>query len=268
MLGESDIATFRSMQGLAVYSAINGDFNSARRQVEQAQKIQAGVRPAGYWTRLDAPRTLVTIDKISKLNADQLDRLREASRFFAVADELIDVGQFKEAIPALTKAVEMYKQEIGPTDSRSLTNVNFLGWLYLGVRDWERAEPLVREALAGLQKAVGEDHPYTATSHNTLGMVLLQKGRFAEAQPQFRQAADAHARTQGKLASNYASSLGNLAETFKLLKDYRRAEALDREVLEITRQTQGENHKAYARAWPSWLTFSCTWASTTRPSPC
>ena len=106
----------------------------------------------------------------------------------------------------------------------------------------------MREALAGLQKTIGEDHPYTATSHNSLGLVLMKKGKYAEAEPQFRQAADAHARVQGKLAGNYASSLGNLAETFKLLKDYRRAEALDREVLEITRQTLGENHKTYARA--------------------
>jgi CHAT domain-containing protein/Tfp pilus assembly protein PilF len=248
VLGESDVVPYRSMQSLARLCAVNGDFEAARRWVKDSQQIQSRVQPPLEWTLSDAPRTLATIEQFSKLDAKQLDRLREAVRLLAEADELGDENKYKEALPLVNRAVEIYKQELGQQSQEYLLQLNFLGWLYMAQGDYARAEPLIREALEGFRKAIGEDHPSTATSHNALGLLCLSMKRFSEAEVQFRQAADGHRRTQGKLAKNYASSLANLAETFKQAKEYRRAEALRQEVLEITRQVQGESHKDFASA--------------------
>src|SRR2546426_700204 len=75
---------------------------------------------------------------------------------------------------------------------------------------------------------------------------LYQRGDFRSAMVQSTRAAELARRHLGEDHPDFATSLNDLAELYRAMGDYARAEPLYRQALEIYRVALGENHPHFA----------------------
>ncbi|MBC7999851.1 MAG: tetratricopeptide repeat protein [Leptolyngbya sp.] len=78
------------------------------------------------------------------------------------------------------------------------------------------AEPLYRRSLALCEKLSGKENPYTCTVASNLGMLFLQEKKYALAEPLLLQSLQGREKTLGKQHSDYASSLRDLVQLYRV----------------------------------------------------
>jgi len=120
-----------------------------------------------------------------------------------------------------------------------------LGELYRQQKKWKEAEELHKQAISDKENELGPEHPTLVTSLNNLAIVYRETNRLDEALPLLERARDI-----GKKASaenpderaNYATALHNLAEWHATKRDFKKAEPLYVEALQLRRTALGNEH--------------------------
>jgi tetratricopeptide (TPR) repeat protein len=97
--------------------------------------------------------------------------------------QLIEQGNYQEAIPIAERAVEVAKGVRGLEHPDTATSLNNLATLYQDLGYFAKAEPLFQEALRIRQKVLGPEDHDTAESLNNLAMLYHAMGAYAKAVP-------------------------------------------------------------------------------------
>lgn len=246
-LGAGHLDSFASLQLIVRLSAISGDASAAKEWSELALKIQQEGRSTNHWRVQTVRRLSQYAGKCSQLDPKQLSMLKEAELLSAKGVQLIESGKSQDALPHLTKAVEIQKDILGDQSPEYLVGLSNLGWCYRTLDDNEKAEPVLLDVLQKRLALLGPDHTDYGLSHNNIGWLYAARKEYAKAEFHFRQAADVYQRAQGNLGNDYSQSLENLGELYVRMRDFRRAEALRRQALEIRKQSLGAKHPTYGK---------------------
>ncbi|HEY5311320.1 MAG TPA: tetratricopeptide repeat protein, partial [Pirellulales bacterium] len=204
--------------------------------------------------------------------AAQQAKLAERNRLWEQAQQLRAAGKTADAIAAGEKMLaierELYRQ---PTDDLAVS----LGWL--GQRELEResfsqAEKRFQEALDIRTAVLGGGHwkvtdarlqveqarllaklnprdrqdLRNAEQANRKLVRLYGEGQYQAAIELAEKCRVTRLRLLGEAHPDYATSLNNLAELYRSMGDYARAEPLFRQAMEIRKKVLGEAHPDYA----------------------
>lgn len=148
----------------------------------------------------------------------------------------------REAEPLIRRALEIYKQSLGPDHPRVAILFNNVATLLQSTNRLDEAEPLMRDALDIDQKNWGPDHPHVAIDLNNLATMLQDTNRLAEAEPLMRRALEIDEKNFTSNHPNVAIRLNNLS---RLLQDTNRlaeAEPLIHRALKIFTVSLGHDH--------------------------
>jgi serine/threonine-protein kinase len=155
------------------------------------------------------------------------------------------LGNFDRADSLLSAALTRRRALLGPTHPDVARSLVALGKLRTRQSRYDEAEPLIREGLAIDQRRLPAGHPALAAAMAALGQVLQERGRYNEAVPVIESALQLYA-TRDTLSAEYASTLGDLANTHFFAGNYPLADSLHRRVLAMNRRLYGDRHPRVA----------------------
>jgi len=105
----------------------------------------------------------------------QSEDLEEAKRLNERAMELLEAGQYDEAVPLAERALAIREKALGSEHPDVAASLNNLASLYDAKGDYARAEPLYQRSLAIFEKALGTEHPEVATLLDNLQRLALER---------------------------------------------------------------------------------------------
>lgn len=108
-----------------------------------------------------------------------------------------------------------------------------------------------RHAIAALSLAMqlyGPQHVNTADSHNKLALALEATGALDQARVNYQKALDILRQSQGERHPDVATALNNLGNLYSLLKDFRHAESLHLQAMEIRNEHRQTNPAGVAQS--------------------
>ena len=151
-----------------------------------------------------------------------------------------NLGFYDQALPALGKAVEGYRQ-IGESSEEYTSVLLLLANLEYRMGELEKAEKSTREVLALKQDIYGPNHPETASVMNTLAIIYEGMDDYDNAIKLMRQVIEIR-RQQPESGSNLAANLNNLAIMLQRQGEPEESDLLFGEAVEVVEQVWGENH--------------------------
>jgi tetratricopeptide (TPR) repeat protein/CHAT domain-containing protein len=151
------------------------------------------------------------------------------------------LGDYAQAEPLLQKALEVIRSVRGAEHPETGAYLTALASLYYVLERYDRAEELYRQSLEVYRAAV-PNHPAVAGCLSDLAGLYLTLGRRKEAEAHYQEALAALKKALGEENLEYANGLRVLAEFHRAAGDFRAADPLLRQHLDITRRLCPENH--------------------------
>ncbi|MFH2095071.1 MAG: tetratricopeptide repeat protein [Bacteroidota bacterium] len=135
--------------------------------------------------------------------------------------------------------------------------LNNQAMFYYEMGNYDKAEKLYLEALENREKLYGREHIEYATSVNNLGTLYMAKALYSDDNEEALKYANAaidnfilagaiDSMVLGVDHPGYASNLNNLAELYRNLGEYTKAEPLFLRAIELERKNLGENNASLA----------------------
>lgn len=155
-------------------------------------------------------------------------------------------GQYKNAIAAAERALELCERELGPDHPYTAIAMGNLAILYKAIGEAEKARPLYERELATAERVNGPNHPDTASALSNLGAFYSEMGEYSKAEPLMKRALAIREKVMGPAALDTMYSLNNLAALYEDIGDYARAEPLYQRALAICEKKLGEQHASTA----------------------
>jgi hypothetical protein len=122
--------------------------------------------------------------------AELTNREREPGQWaeiqHAIADVLIDQGQYREAATVLQGALEARASAFGPENPDTLRSRNRLAYVLWRQGRYRDAEAEFRKLIAVEERLLGAQHPETLASENGLANALDDEGKHADAESEHR----------------------------------------------------------------------------------
>src|SRR5205085_2477850 len=106
------------------------DFRAARKAREQLVDITTKVFGDKHWRTIDARVALADVEKLARLDRDQLRKLTEADQLDRKVMALYRGGKFREAVEFARQALENRKHVLGEQNSDYAISLNNLALLY------------------------------------------------------------------------------------------------------------------------------------------
>ena len=124
------------------------------------------------------------LDKASKEIDTGLSKDPElqAQMMQTMGDVYGSLGLHSQALPLLTRAVEIRRHMLGPQHPETLTSMSSLGRSLMEQGHYAEAEKSQRKALDIRRRVLGPEHPDTLKSMHDLANLLYYEGRFVEAE--------------------------------------------------------------------------------------
>ncbi|MBT4487748.1 MAG: CHAT domain-containing protein [Rhodospirillaceae bacterium] len=157
-------------------------------------------------------------------------------------EALTSKGKYAEAVQFARNALELGKNELGPTHQTYAVLLNNLADLYGVLGRYDEAVPLYGRSLAILEKALGPEHTSIARLLNNLAKLHYRQSRFREAEPLYKRSLAIREKAYGSDHSDVARSLNNLAALYLAQGRYGIAEPLYRRSLAIYKKVHGPDH--------------------------
>ncbi|GCB25594.1 nephrocystin-3 [Aspergillus awamori] len=154
-----------------------------------------------------------------------------------------------------TRAMEIYKEHLGPEHKETLRGIAMLGAIYSLRGRWKEAEKLKVQVLELRKRVLGPEHPDTLTSMSNLGSIYRNQGRWKEAEELEVQVLELRKRVLGPEHPDTLTSIANLASTYWNQGRWKEAEKLKIQVLELRKRVLGPEY-------PETLTSMANLAST------
>jgi tetratricopeptide (TPR) repeat protein len=178
--------------------------------------------------------------------ASLTDRDRDAGQWaeiqHAIADVLIDQGQYREAATVLQRAVEARASAFGPEHPNTLRSRNRLAYALWREGRYRDAEAEFRKLIAVEERVLGEQDPETLASENGLANALDDEGRHVDAESEHRRVLDLRSKVLGPENPETLKSRNNLALAVNREQKYAEAEKQFRELVTIEERVLGPEH--------------------------
>ena len=164
-----------------------------------------------------------------------------ANYFYLKGLAITNLGQPKEAIPLLERALDMRQHLYGQVHPSIAEVLGRLAAAYSESGRYDEAESLFKRTIAMDEKL----HLDTANDLNNLAAYYAQVGRYAEAEPMFRRLQVLDAKTKQSLQIA-ALTLNNLANVVEALGRAAEAEKLYQQSLALQQRAAGADHPEVA----------------------
>ncbi|MBV9122673.1 MAG: serine/threonine protein kinase, partial [Planctomycetes bacterium] len=219
--------------------------SAAHGRERQARELAQDQRAEADFQRMQAEKNA------AEANRQQQEAQRQERRARAYLQKV-----YEEARDTL----ETRKQLLGdksPEYADSLTN---LASLYFSEGQYTQAEPLYQQAMTIYKEALGDHHPRYAASLNNLATLYQAMGQSDKAEPLFHQALEITGKSRPRVLmstakigperdtrekeSLYASatSMNRLARLYESKGEFRRAEQMSGQSMEIEQKLFPEDH--------------------------
>ena len=91
----------------------------------------------------------------------------------------------REAVQLVHRALEWFREHLGPDHQNSLKACNILGTIHQELQNYTEAEALLKEAVFGLRRTVGEHNKATLDPVHNLALLYMQLDRLEDAQDMY-----------------------------------------------------------------------------------
>ncbi|HNP62819.1 MAG TPA: tetratricopeptide repeat protein [Woeseiaceae bacterium] len=174
------------------------------------------------------------------------EHVETASTMFELADLLGRMGDFPGGEPLYREALAIQRKLLGAENAAVAKSLEGLGLNLFDQGNAQAGVPLLREAVAMQRKLHNGPHPDLAEALNNLGFVTSDN---KEAEKLFREAlAMKRVLYSDAPHPEIAMGLNNVAYTLHVEGEYRDAELLYREAIEMNRELLGNDHPDIAMA--------------------
>ncbi|OHB67705.1 MAG: hypothetical protein A2Y76_02205 [Planctomycetes bacterium RBG_13_60_9] len=136
----------------------------------------------------------------------------------------------------LSRARDIYREELGETRPETMAAMDNLGWVYLDQGQYAKAAELLTEALSAVRRRYGDEEERTLGLTNVLATTYKDLGRYGEAERLFSKGAEISLRVLGKESNLTLFMVGNLGQTYE---EQGRYDAAEREYLRMLRLSEG-----------------------------
>jgi len=140
------------------------------------------------------------------------------------------LGEFEAAEPHLERAFQIYQEQLGAEDPKTLSSLEDLAWLRLDKGRHTEAAELLEKGLSTARRALGPD---TLRFVNALGCAYKDLGRYDEAEQLFLKSIAMARRVHGDKSGTTLMMVGNLGQVYEAKGDFGQAERQYREVLDM-----------------------------------
>ncbi len=160
---------------------------------------------------------------------------------------LDDTRTYHEAAAALERALAIRRNALGPAHPLVGATQLALASVYDDQHRPDAAEDAAKRALEVLRSALPADHPKVGEALNMLGIIRVSRRDFAGAVPAFRELLERYQRVSGKGHPDTLAVENNLAITLLHAGHAAEAKSLEREVLVLLREDNGQPTGALTR---------------------
>jgi tetratricopeptide (TPR) repeat protein len=160
----------------------------------------------------------------------------------AIADLLLDQGQYSAAVNTLRSLVEVRVRIFGPEHPDSLRSRNRYAYALWRQGRYNEAEAGFRQVISLEEKLLGHENPDTLLSRNGLALVLDDEGKYVAAESEHRQVLEIRTRVLGPEHLDTLKSRNNLALTLNRQGKYAAAENDFRELITLEEKVLGPEH--------------------------
>ena len=166
----------------------------------------------------------------------------------AIADLLLDQGQYSLAANILRTLVDVRVRVFGPEHPDTLRSSNRLAYALWRQGRYLEAEEGFRQVIALEEKVLGRENPDTLLSRNGLAVALDDGGKHSEAEVEHRQVLEIRTRVLGPQHPDTLRSRNNLALALNRQGKYTAAENDFRELINLEEKVLGPEHPETLRS--------------------
>jgi serine/threonine-protein kinase len=225
---------------------------NARRQRDKAseinkflQKMLASADPRSVGKDAKIAEVLqIAADSIKKDFAHEPEIIADLSNTIGLT--FLSIGQLESAEVLLSEALKIRKS-IGLHNQETAMSINNFGKLRQANGDLKEAEKLYRKSLSILRN-VHCDELNVAGVLGNLGYLLMLEAKYDEAKSAHIEELEILRKNVGENHSDYAQTLGKLANIYNVTGDKKTAEPMLRQSLAITQKFYGKDHPDIALA--------------------
>jgi len=219
-LGEEDADTLSTLSAMARLAAKRGDYQQARRLVEQS----LAAAPEDEAHILDATHQLATIDLLQAryepaetgllralegrralLGPEHRDTLETAR---VLASLYRETGRFDEAKARMEQTLAIQERTLGVEHPDALRTLADLAWLEFRTGNAQRAETLYTRALNATERVLGPQHPLALGVAADFAQALADNGDYEQAE---KILVDRLERFRAVLGSDHPRTINSLA---------------------------------------------------------
>lgn len=251
----------RDDEGYLIHNMVKGSVNQQQEKVGfdecRFEKLIKELSNTDQYMPLDmeytkAKERIIIPETICGLLADNGSKERNTVRLFNNIASVYRVrGCFVKAIKYYEKALEMFKQVLGPMHPD--TGVIFLNMAnsFCEYGNYEEALKYSKKALSIYFQLLGRAHPYTAKAYSSIALILFYQGKFEDALDYYLKAMEIQEKVLGLRDLDTALTYNNIALVYynqvnngEALKYYGKA-------LEVYEQVLGPEHPSTAVTYNS-----------------
>ena len=221
----------------------------AANEAEKSKPLRPSIAVAGLKLAGLSAQKLINYDRAAKHfhEAEKLtDRDRRPEEWTdvqqAIADLLIDEGQYSSAEKTLQGVVLVRTHVLGPEHPDTLRSRNRIAYALYRQGKYTEAESGFREVITAEEKVLGREDADTLASRHGAANALLGEGKYAEAETQYRQILALRDKVLGPEHPDTLRTRGNLASAFLNRGKYADAETELRQVLTLREKVLGPIH--------------------------
>jgi CHAT domain-containing protein len=192
----------------------------------------------------------IRVVEVRPATADE-GALQQARDLFRRQLALNREGKYAEALPLMTRVLEIRERVLGPESLEVAETMGFLAADYTLVGDYAGAELLQLRVLEIKRKAFGPDAPEVASETRSLGVLYYNKGDYLKAEEMLRKALSIFAAARQTENLTVASSYTYLGNIYDDRGDYEKAEDFYRRSLAVREKLFGPNHFHLAASYAS-----------------
>ncbi len=150
----------------------------------------------------------------------------------------LNLGDFADARSLYERAISIYERALGPDHSYVGTTLSNLGSLLRKMGDLEHALPALERALKIKEKTLGLNHRSTQASRYNVAVVLLDLNYQERGQELLEQ----NLKNSLPTSHTYAACLSSLGSIAMNKGDWKKAQTIFQESLQLHNDTLGPNH--------------------------
>jgi tetratricopeptide (TPR) repeat protein/CHAT domain-containing protein len=237
------------MRSRAEAAETTNDFTSARRVRHEVLDLVRQTWGDDHWRTTDARIQLANTDRLESLAPADRERLRGAERIAAQLSGLEKQGKPAEEVTVARQAAAEFEGVLGKKSRRRADCLSWASTAFNQLRRFDDALQSALEAHAIRKELLGEKHPDTIFCLNEIGYADGEKKDFAPAAAAYRQALALRKVMPGRVESQFAQSVENLAITLNkwaqdaLLKDdFKTARRCYDEAARVQAENRGDRH--------------------------